>query len=465
MGLKKTTEQFISELKEIFYDKPFSFDKVVYNGARNYVTVTCEIHGDWDAIATNLQQGKGCRGCRTDKVAKSRRKDTQYFIQRSKKVHGERYDYSNVVYKNNTQDVAIICKEHGVFYQQPIAHYSGSGCTKCIQRVVKTLADVKQHLNKELVKNWTFVGLKETSEVNMTTKVKVYCSAHKESFNTNFGSLSKRKTCCDLTKNSLIRTSQQDYFSNYIAKMKLAHKDKYEYLDSFEKVSLKTKINILCKDHGIFVQDISHHLTRKQGCPVCGLVATGKSKSKSWVANLESLLAGIHLDETVSVISFENVKNSRDKITLSCSKHGIFEKSYGNLKLGQRCPECSIYEGWGKSTYIQRAKEMYKGLCNLYLIHCWNSEEDFYKIGITVHQDIRRRFAKSEMPYEYEVVTIILDDVEDVVNIETELHKEMSDFHYTPKIPFGGHVRECFSKDGINKAMNLFKNLKGEINE
>ena len=81
MGLKKTTEQFVSELKEIFKNKPFSFDKVVYTGARNYVTVTCNLHGEWRAMATNLQQGKGCRGCRTDKVTDARRKDKEHFVQ------------------------------------------------------------------------------------------------------------------------------------------------------------------------------------------------------------------------------------------------------------------------------------------------------------------------------------------------------------------------------------------------
>jgi len=59
MSLKKTTEQFVSELRKIFKGKPYSFGKVVYTGAREYVTATCEIHGDWSVMATNLQQGKG----------------------------------------------------------------------------------------------------------------------------------------------------------------------------------------------------------------------------------------------------------------------------------------------------------------------------------------------------------------------------------------------------------------------
>ena len=67
MGIKKSNEQFISEVSEIFKDRPYSFEKVVYTGARDYVTATCLIHGDWSVMATNLLGGKGCRGVSFDK--------------------------------------------------------------------------------------------------------------------------------------------------------------------------------------------------------------------------------------------------------------------------------------------------------------------------------------------------------------------------------------------------------------
>lgn len=61
----------------------------------------------------------------------SRKKTTKEFIQEAQLVHGKRYDYSLTDYKANNNKVAIICPEHGVFYQQPIHHLSGSGCPKC----------------------------------------------------------------------------------------------------------------------------------------------------------------------------------------------------------------------------------------------------------------------------------------------------------------------------------------------
>ena len=53
------------------------------------------------------------------------------FIRRAREVHGERYDYNNVKYNGSHDKVEIICKEHGVFYQEPNSHLNGNGCPMC----------------------------------------------------------------------------------------------------------------------------------------------------------------------------------------------------------------------------------------------------------------------------------------------------------------------------------------------
>lgn len=53
------------------------------------------------------------------------------FIAKSKVVHGNRYDYSKVVYKNSKTKVIIVCPEHGEFEQKPEKHWSGQGCPVC----------------------------------------------------------------------------------------------------------------------------------------------------------------------------------------------------------------------------------------------------------------------------------------------------------------------------------------------
>ena len=53
------------------------------------------------------------------------------FIEKARKIHGERYDYSKVNYINSKTKVCIICPEHGEFWQTPDNHLQGKGCYIC----------------------------------------------------------------------------------------------------------------------------------------------------------------------------------------------------------------------------------------------------------------------------------------------------------------------------------------------
>jgi hypothetical protein len=55
----------------------------------------------------------------------------EIFIERSIKVHNNKYDYSLVNFINTKNKVKIICSEHGVFEQTPDSHYRKRGCPKC----------------------------------------------------------------------------------------------------------------------------------------------------------------------------------------------------------------------------------------------------------------------------------------------------------------------------------------------
>ena len=61
----------------------------------------------------------------------SYRLNKDIFIQRSNNVHGGKYDYSKVLYKNHRTKVTIICPIHGEFTQTPKNHMKGQGCPEC----------------------------------------------------------------------------------------------------------------------------------------------------------------------------------------------------------------------------------------------------------------------------------------------------------------------------------------------
>ena len=60
-----------------------------------------------------------------------KKKTTEEFIEEAKKVHGNKYDYSKVVYVNSATKVSIVCPTHGVFIQTPNQHLRGGGCRGC----------------------------------------------------------------------------------------------------------------------------------------------------------------------------------------------------------------------------------------------------------------------------------------------------------------------------------------------
>lgn len=57
---------------------------------------------------------------------------TQKYILKFRETHGDRYDYSKVVFIKSHINVEIICLEHGSFFQGVYSHIKGSHCPKCV---------------------------------------------------------------------------------------------------------------------------------------------------------------------------------------------------------------------------------------------------------------------------------------------------------------------------------------------
>lgn len=124
-GLNKSTEEFIEQSIRIHGEK-YTYDKTEYIHSKKKVIVTCKIHGDFKIRPNSLLRGQGCSKC-----ADNEKLTTELFIEKSKKLHGDLYDYSQSVYVDKDTKVAIICKKHGVFFQKVADHLSHCGCQTC----------------------------------------------------------------------------------------------------------------------------------------------------------------------------------------------------------------------------------------------------------------------------------------------------------------------------------------------
>ena len=151
--------------------------------------------------------------------------NTDDFIKKSKKIHGDRYDYSKVNYISSSDPVEIICPIHGPFTQIPSEHLRGSGCKKCgIERTAKSKASDKE----EFIKKAKFIyGDKyDYSKVNYTTnknEVEIICNKHNLPFTATPNQLLlKRKKCPKCS--GIIRNTQ-----DFINRAKEIYGDKYDY--------------------------------------------------------------------------------------------------------------------------------------------------------------------------------------------------------------------------------------------
>jgi very-short-patch-repair endonuclease len=122
------------------------------------------------------------------------------FIEKAKKIYGDKYEYTLVRYINAKIKVKIICKEHGIFEQIPDNHIRIGGCNKC--------GVIKRSLMKFLYKKDRFIE----------NAVKI-------------------------------------------------HGSKYDY-SLVEYIGSTKKVNIICKEHGVFRQMPAGHLSGK-GCYIC----------------------------------------------------------------------------------------------------------------------------------------------------------------------------------------------------
>ncbi len=125
-----TTEEFISRARRVHGNK-YDYALVEYSGTFTPVKIICREHGEFEQKPTKHLSGHGCKTCGTLAGANARRSNTEQFIAKAKRVHGDKYDYSLVSYERHALPVKIVCPAHGEFEQKPHHHLSGNGCRKC----------------------------------------------------------------------------------------------------------------------------------------------------------------------------------------------------------------------------------------------------------------------------------------------------------------------------------------------
>ena len=125
-----TREKFIELAKAKHKDK-YDYSRMSYINYTTKVQIVCPIHGVFEQVPRDHISGTGCPKCGREKANVSETYSLGEFIEKAKKVHFNKYDYSKVNYINSQTKICIICPEHGEFWQTPANHLYGQGCPKC----------------------------------------------------------------------------------------------------------------------------------------------------------------------------------------------------------------------------------------------------------------------------------------------------------------------------------------------
>ena len=135
---KLTREEFIERATEIHNGK-YDYSKVEYVNSLTKVCIICPEHGEFWQTPSKHLSSQDCPICANFKKWDWKRISKEEFIKRARQIHGDKYDYSKIEYKNTHTKTAIVCPVHGVFYKTPDAHInSKQGCPLCILEKQKT---------------------------------------------------------------------------------------------------------------------------------------------------------------------------------------------------------------------------------------------------------------------------------------------------------------------------------------
>ena len=358
---KLSTEEWIEKAKECHRDK-YNYSKVNYTSIRNKVIIICKIHCEFEQMPQNHLNGSICHKC-----SGKYKLTTEEWIEKAKEVHGKKYDYSKVNYLNNKKDIIIICKEHGEFEQFPQNHLNGSICHKCSGNYTPTTEEWIEKAKKVHGDKYNY---SKVNYINSNTKVIIICKEHGEFKQRPSDHIIKKYNCWSCSGLKMKTTEE------FINIAKEIHEGKYDY-SKVNYINSKTKVTIICKEHGEFEQIPTLHINKCQ----CGCV-------KCWYNEMKLIYSSntsefIEKAKTIHGDKYDyskvNYNNSETKVKIICKEHGEFEQkpnNHINNKCG--CPKCNP-TGYSKSQihWLEFMSKYY----NLNIQHAENEGE--YKIPET----------------------------------------------------------------------------------
>ena len=270
--------------------------------------------------------------------------NTTEFIDRVKKIHKDKFNYSQVVYKNSQTKVIITCNTCGhTFEQTPNNHLRGKGCIKC---AYKLKADSRRKSNEQVILDFQKIHTDENNkpiyeydsvEYSSThIKVKITCRIHGVFEQCPSDHLSG-KGCSKCGK---VRSAKKQTFTleQFIERAKEKHGYNFDY-SRVEYKNSQTHVIIICNTCGYEFKQLPNSHLQGCGCDKCAHKINHENQKLSESELIERAKI-VHGDD----YDYQNMNyiNSQLPINIKCNRcNNTFQQLYMNhINQKQGCPYC-----------------------------------------------------------------------------------------------------------------------------
>lgn len=340
MGKKITNDDYIIQCKEKFGDK-YDYSKTVYNGKRKKVVIICPTHGEFLTLPLNFLNGVGCVKCYNEEQHISTMKK---YIEKSKVIHDNFYDYSSVNLSGG-DIIDIICPIHGHFKQNIKYHMSGHGCRKCSNER-KSEEKKRKYSYNELIKDSSVVhGSKYTyppQEIKyFYDECTIICPIHGEFKQKINYHIQMKQGCakCGMEKLHLSKKYDIEKVISLFNEKNVNNNfefmvESYKNMNSPSLFKCKTCNNEFKRPLSVFIND-------NNTCPHCNkeIVLKNKCKTTEEFINEANLVHNFYYD-----YSLTSYTKSREYVDIICPEHGIFKIEANSHLRGHGCPfhNCNV---------------------------------------------------------------------------------------------------------------------------
>jgi hypothetical protein len=170
-------------------------------------------------------------------------------------------------------------------------------------------------------------------EITKSAKINIICPNHgifKQRYDAHLSGQG-----CGRCKNSILSNTE-----DFVKKGDEKHNNYYDYT-CVDYVNSKTKVKIICPQHGIFFQTPDSHLCG-HGCTICATEKNGGGKIKTAKETFHDKAYKIHgLKYGYKKSAYSQ---AREKIIITCDKHGDFSQTPNDHLSGRGCLYCSMQE-------------------------------------------------------------------------------------------------------------------------